>query len=117
MQPPCKDKILAAAERIRYASAPILDDSAVFYKSGSLYSCRPEEGFECGKYMGNRLNYLASTTIVESFNETPELNYIAIVTSNVLKKNSSEAHQQLAENIHELIRSIHAIPQASGEQR
>ena len=102
--------------RIRYASAPILDDSAVYYKSGSLYSCKPEEGFECGKYMGNRLNYLASTTIVESFQEDPALDYIAIVTSNVLKKNSSEAHQQLAEQLHELIRSIHAAPMAAEAQ-
>jgi hypothetical protein len=102
--------------RIRYASAPILDDSAVYYKSGSLYSCKDEAGFECGKYMGNRLNYLASTTIVESFKENPAINYIAIVTSNVLKKNSSEAHQQLAQDIHELIRGIHPSPTAGAAQ-
>jgi hypothetical protein len=100
--------------RIRYASAPVLDDSAVYYKSGSLYSCKPEEGFECGKYMGNRLNYLASTTIVESFNANPAINYIAVVTSNVLKKNSSEAHQQLAADIHAMIQAIHAQPMAAG---
>ena len=35
--------------RIRYASAPALRDSAVYFKSGSLYSCMEEEGFKCGK--------------------------------------------------------------------
>jgi hypothetical protein len=36
--------------RIRYAYAPVLHDAAVYFKSGSLYSCQKEEGFKCGKY-------------------------------------------------------------------
>jgi hypothetical protein len=52
-------------KRIRYASSPALADAAVYFKSGSLYSCREEEGFTCGKYMGNVRNYMNSVAIVE----------------------------------------------------
>ncbi|MFW5791796.1 MAG: serine hydrolase [Desulfohalobiaceae bacterium] len=44
--------------RIRYASSPALQEAAVYFKSGSLYSCKPEPGFVCRKYRGNRLNLL-----------------------------------------------------------
>ena len=93
--------------RIRYASQPALDGSAVYYKSGSLYGCKPEPGFECGKYMGNRMNYLNSVAIVESEEDDRALDYIVVVLSNVLKKNSSEQHQELANSIHRLIESFH----------
>ncbi|MDZ7344061.1 MAG: serine hydrolase, partial [candidate division KSB1 bacterium] len=42
--------------RYRYASSPALDSAAVYFKSGSLYSCKPEAGFKCRKYMGNVKN-------------------------------------------------------------
>jgi len=75
--------------RIRYASSPILDNSAVYYKSGSLYSCKPEEGFTCEKYAGNRYNFLNSIAIVETHDEGLKLHYIISLVSNVLKKNST----------------------------
>jgi hypothetical protein len=100
--------------RIRYASQPALDGSAVYYKSGSLYGCKPEPGFECGKYMGNRMNYLNSVAIIESEENDRSLGYIVVVLSNVLKKNSSEQHQELAKSIHRLIESFHRPAPSAG---
>ena len=37
----------------RLEIAPELDHAAVFFKSGSLYSCKEEPGFRCDKYLGN----------------------------------------------------------------
>lgn len=93
--------------RIRYASHPALKDSAVYFKSGSLYSCVPEEGFQCGKYMGNRVNFLASVAIIEDPAENPSYRYMVVVTSNVLRVNSAVAHQTLAMRIHRAIQARH----------
>jgi hypothetical protein len=58
-------KLLYLTEhRIRYASTPELDGAAVFYKSGSLYKCRPEKGFVCRNYAGNQWNFMNSIAIV-----------------------------------------------------
>jgi len=94
--------------RIRYGASPALDGSALYFKSGSLYSCRPEKGFVCGKYMGNKYNYLASTAIVETHESKPMLKYIAVVLSNVLRKNSAEVHENFATDLHALIGRFHA---------
>jgi hypothetical protein len=93
--------------RIRYGASPALDGSALYFKSGSLYSCRPEKGFTCGKYMGNKYNYLASTAIVETHGSKPPLKYIVVVLSNVLKKNSAEVHENFATDLHALIGRSH----------
>jgi hypothetical protein len=93
--------------RIRYASAPELTDSAVYFKSGSLYSCQPEKGYECGKYLGNRWNFLNSVAIVEGFAYQPPLDYAVVLLSNVLKKNSADLHRDLAGQIHNLIVSFY----------
>ena len=53
--------------RNRYAASPALDDAAVYYKSGSLYGCRPEKGYTCEKYKGNRINNLNSMGSIPSF--------------------------------------------------
>ena len=80
-------------KRIRFASAPRLAKSAVYFKSGSLYKCKEEPGFECGKYMGNVFNYMNSVAIVEK----PEGRvYMVALMSNVLKVNSAVEHQTLA---------------------
>ncbi len=91
--------------RIRYASAPALYNAAVYYKSGSLYKCRAEPNFTCGKYAGNVVNRLASVAIVESPAVNRQLHYMVVVMSNVLRKNSAVAHQTLATRIHRLIES------------
>ncbi len=103
-------------KRIRYASHPALNDAAVYFKSGSLYSCTPEEGFSCGKYKGNRINILASIAIVESPADAPRYRYLVAVVSNVLKVNSAVAHQTFALRVHRMIEAAHAADAAMTEQ-
>ena len=93
--------------RIRYASAPALRDSAVYFKSGSLYACEPEPDFKCGKYRGNKRNLMNSIAIVESPAKERKLYYLVSLTSNVLRKNSAVDHQTLATRIHRLIEKAH----------
>ncbi|MEO0422707.1 MAG: serine hydrolase [Pseudomonadota bacterium] len=95
-------------KRIRYASHPALNEAAVYFKSGSLYSCQEEEGFTCGKYKGNRRNILASIAIVESPAGAPTYRYLVAVVSNVLKVNSAVAHQTFALRVHRMIEAAHA---------
>ncbi|MGK0168705.1 MAG: hypothetical protein ACI9W2_000423 [Gammaproteobacteria bacterium] len=93
--------------RIRYASAPALRSSAVYFKSGSWYGCQPEEGFVCKKYRGNKRNLMNSVAIVETPAGNEELFYIVTLTSNVLRKNSAVDHQTLATRIHRIIERRH----------
>ncbi|MGB5245984.1 MAG: serine hydrolase [Woeseia sp.] len=90
--------------RYRYSYAPELKDAAVFFKSGSLYSCKPEEGFRCDKYMGNDRNMMNSVAIVEGAEES-DPHYIATLMSNVLKINSAWDHSRIAAAVHETIRT------------
>ncbi|MBS1201480.1 MAG: hypothetical protein H6R27_2158 [Proteobacteria bacterium] len=94
--------------RIRYASSPALADSAVYFKSGSLYDCEPEPGFNCGPYRGNVRNYMNSVVIVESPASGRRLHYAVTLISNVLRKNSAATHQALAADIHRLVEGMHA---------
>nr|WP_321411918.1 serine hydrolase [uncultured Carboxylicivirga sp.] len=87
--------------RIRYASSPALTNAAVYFKSGSLYKCKPEEGYECAKYKGNVDNYMNSVCIVEHPDGTT---YLVVLMSNVLKKNSNIDHQTLATYIDRIMR-------------
>ena len=93
--------------RIRYASSGALRSSAVYFKSGSLYSCEPEEGFTCKKYHGNKRNYMNSIAIVETPAGQDRLYYMATVLSNVLRKNSAQDHRDLARAIHQRLLSDH----------
>lgn len=93
--------------RIRYASSPALQDSAVYFKSGSLYSCKAEPGFVCKKYHGNVKNYMNSVAIVETPAGVKRLHYLATLISNVLYKNSAVDHQTLGTRIHKLIDAAH----------
>lgn len=101
--------------RIRYGASPALDDSAVYFKSGSLYSCKPEKGYTCEKYMGNKWNFLSSATMVETHDAQRPLRYIVVVLSNVLKKNSAEEHENLATQIHRLIEADHPAKNTTEE--
>lgn len=94
--------------RYRYAYAPELDLSAVFFKSGSLYSCKPEEGYRCGKYMGNERNLLNSVAVVEGPGED-DPRYIAVLMSNVLKVNSAWDHSRIGAAVHETMRTRQAV--------
>lgn len=90
--------------RIRYASSPALNDAAVYFKSGSFYSCRPEEGFTCAKYQGNVFNLMNSIAIVESPAGEPRFFYLVALTSNVLYRNAAVEHQTFATRLHRMIR-------------
>ena len=95
--------------RIRYASAPALNEAAVYFKSGSLYKCKEEAGFKCTSYHGNVINYMNSVAIVEQEVDGVQLQYMVIVISNVLRKNSAQEHQRLGTEIHRLIREQHGL--------
>ncbi len=87
--------------RIRYAQSPELRSAAVYFKSGSLYKCKPEPNFVCKKYMGNVENYMNSVAIVEHPDGTT---YMVTLMSNVLRKNSGTDHMYLASQIDKIIR-------------
>ncbi|MDC6405260.1 MULTISPECIES: serine hydrolase [Maribacter] len=87
--------------RIRYAQSPSLKEAAVYFKSGSLYKCDRSKGEECGKYMGNVMNYMNSIIIVE---HPDNCKYIVALMSNVLRKNSASDHMYLANLIDRAIR-------------
>ena len=87
--------------RIRYAASPALTEAAVYFKSGSLYKCKAEDGYQCGKYKGNVENYMNSVAIIEHPDGTT---YMVALMSNVLKKNSATDHMYLASSIDKIIR-------------
>lgn len=95
--------------RIRYAASPALAASAVYFKSGSLYGCRPEKGFNCGKLRGNRMNFMNSMVVVESIDRSPAIHYAVVVLSNVLRKDSSELHQELGARIQGIMEGMHPL--------
>ena len=98
---------IALCARIRYAAHPALADSAVYFKSGSLYGCKPERGYECGKFLGNRINFMNSMVVIESIDRDPPLRYAVVLLSNVLRKNSSDVHQEIGFKIHRLMEGYH----------
>jgi hypothetical protein len=91
--------------RIRYGSSGVLRPSAVYFKSGSLYSCMPEEGFVCTKYHGNKRNYMNSVALIETPAGQDRLYYMVSVLSNVLRKNSAQDHRDLAQAVHGMLLS------------
>jgi hypothetical protein len=93
--------------RIRYGSSGVLRPSAVYFKSGSLYSCMEEPGFVCKKYHGNKRNYMNSIAIIETPAGQDRLFYMVSVLSNVLRKNSAQDHRDLARAIHGQLLSAH----------
>jgi len=98
-----KRLLYVTERRIRYASSPALADAAVYFKSGSLYECRPEPDFVCKPYAGNVKNYMNSATIVESPAAGRELYYMSTLVTNILRRNSAAEHQALATRLHQLI--------------
>ena len=102
--------------RIRYASSPALAGAAVYFKSGSLYKCKPETGFKCKKYQGNVKNMLNSVAIIEAPAADPQLYYMVVVMSNVLRKNSAVAHQTLATRIHRMLQKFYKVGKFSSSE-
>jgi hypothetical protein len=93
--------------RIRFASSPVLTETAVYFKSGSLFRCQPEPGFTCRKYEGNVENMMNSVAIIEAPAGSARLHYMVAVMSNVLRKNSALEHQTFATRLHRLIEGYH----------
>jgi hypothetical protein len=87
--------------RYRYASSPALNKAAVFFKSGSLFHCKPEPGFTCRAYAGNELNLMHSVAVVESGEKV----YLVTMMSNVLRLNSAVEHQKVATDVERLLQS------------
>ena len=99
-----KRLLYVTRRRIRYAAAPALNEAAVYFKSGSLYSCVEEPGYDCGKYRGNRLNFMNSVTIIESPARGADRRvYLVALMSNVLRRNSAADHAELARRIERLV--------------
>lgn len=88
--------------RIRYAQSPALKEAAVYFKSGSLYKCDRSNGETCGKYMGNVQNFMNSVAIVE---HPDNCNYMVVLMTNVLRKNSATDHMMLAASIDKIIKN------------
>lgn len=93
--------------RYRYAYAPELAGAAIYFKSGSFYVCRPEEGYRCGKYMGNNKNFMNVVTIVEWPGTSTR--YLIALMSNVLKVNSAWDHARLAVAVDEAVRTRSSV--------
>jgi len=88
--------------RIRYAASRSLDNDAVYFKSGSLYSFKEEPGFKRQNYAGNKYNYMNSVAIVEKQDSTNR-KYMVALMSNVLRKNSVNEHYALAKKIDDML--------------
>jgi hypothetical protein len=112
-----KRLIYLSEGRIRYAASPALRRAALYFKSGSLYSCKEESGFECGKYEGNVRNYMNSVTMVETDEPGRRLQYVVVLLSNVLRKNSAQIHKQLATEIHQLMERTHPPAEVSPDRK
>jgi hypothetical protein len=116
-----KRLLYSTERRIRYASSPALFGSAVYFKSGSLFGCRPEAGFVCRPYAGNVRNFMNSAVIVEHPAAARRIHYVVTLTSNVLRRNSAVDHQSLATRIQRLMESMHpagaAVPVSEATAR
>jgi len=102
-----KRLIYVTERRIRYAASAALAPAAVYFKSGSLYQCKPEPGFSCAPYAGNAKNFMNSVAIVEHPAGGRRLYYMVTVVSNVLRRNSASVHMELATRLQKLLASLH----------
>jgi hypothetical protein len=102
-----KRLIYVTERRIRYAASPAIAPAAVYFKSGSLYECKPEPGFRCVQYAGNVKNFMNSVAIIEHPAGERRLYYMVTVVSNVLRRNSASVHMELATRLQRLIESLH----------
>lgn len=104
-----KRMLYVTERRIRYASSPELTGAAVYSKSGSLYSCEPEEGFVCHPYHGNVRNYMNAVNVIEHEVGGQRLYYFVVLISNVLRVNSAVTHQTMGTQLHRLIKARHGL--------
>jgi len=107
-----KRLMYSTERRIRYASSPALFNSAVYFKSGSWFGCKPEPGFVCRPYAGNVRNFMNSVAMIEHPAAPRRLHYVVTLMSNVLRRNSAVDHQSLATRIQRLMEKRHPLPAA-----
>ncbi len=98
-----KRLLYSSERRRRYAASQLLRHAAVVFKSGTLYSCAPDDERPCPRYRGTRRNHMSSIAVVEESRPEGALHYIAAVSSNTLGRNAEVAHQLLATRIHRLL--------------
>ena len=105
-----KKYLYMTSRRYRYVYAEELKPAAVYFKSGSLYSCAEEEGFKCGKYKGNKLNAMNSIAIIETPAEKSAVQkrYVVALTSDVRKVNSAWDHSRIGAAVDTVIRTREA---------
>lgn len=105
-----KKYLYTTSRRYRYVFGEELKPAAVYFKSGSLYKCVPEEGFACGKYMGNAQNAMNSISIIETPASGGDLQkrYIVALTSDVRKVNSAWDHARIGSAVDAVIRTREA---------
>ena len=102
-----KKYMYLSKRRYRYAYAPELNDQAIFFKSGSLYSCRilaAGEVSKCGKYMGDKQNLMNSAAVIEGQGEGAS-KYIAVLMSDVREVNSAWDHSRIGAATHQMIKT------------
>lgn len=105
-----KNYLYTTSRRYRYVFSDNLKPAAVYFKSGSLYKCRPEEGFKCGKYMGNAQNLMNSVTVVETpaagiDDNAGQKRYIVAMMSDVRKTNSAWDHSRIGAAVDTMVRT------------
>ena len=105
-----KKYLYTTSRRYRYVFGDELKPAAVYFKSGSLYKCVPEEGFKCGKYMGNAQNAMNSISIIETPAASGEgqKRYIVALTSDVRKVNSAWDHARIGSAVDAVIKTREA---------
>ncbi len=99
-----KKLLYLTQSRTRFAAHPLLDDSAVFFKSGSFYRCNTAS---CPKNNGNIYNLMNSCVIVESTNQSPQTHYLLVLSSNEPGHDAVELHRDLAGKIHSVLLANH----------
>jgi hypothetical protein len=98
-----KRLLYVTEQRVRYAASPALNDAAVYYKSGSLYACKPERQDACPPFRGDRINMMNSVAIIESPATGAQHYYLVSLHTNLLRKDAALLHRALATRLHELI--------------
>jgi hypothetical protein len=98
-----KNLLYLTQKRIRYSNSYLLDEAAVYYKSGSLYSGGPP-------YQGRTRNILHSGVVVEAPAEAPKVHYLLMLSTNILVKDSLVLHEEIAGYIHSYMLSLHGVP-------
>lgn len=66
-----KKMLYLTRRRVRYLYTKALDEHAAYFKSGSLFQCKPEPGFTCIQYQGNVVNVLNALVEIETAPPAP----------------------------------------------